>query len=190
MGMSRYGSKRNWPGRKNHAKYVHNLPPLDGASLGDTCEPSMFAWNPRELKAAIPEDENGGGILPHDASSPIATPRVLLGSMNVVLEDVHMNAALRHVRQTVHEAKNLAPPRVYPRLFSQLPENDGRGHTLLQATELLQKGHLNIRHVFDVRQQKVRAQCPPFLHHMRQWASPRHRADASSWAQTYHTSAF
>ena len=40
MGMLRYGSKRNWLGQKNHAKYVHNLAPLDGASLEDTCRPS------------------------------------------------------------------------------------------------------------------------------------------------------
>ena len=58
-----------------------------------------------------------------------------------------MNAALRHDRRTVHEAKNLALPSVHPRLFSQLPKHDGGGHTLLQATELQPKGHLNIRHL-------------------------------------------
>ena len=63
-------------------------------------------------------------MLLHDASSPIATPRVLLGSKNVVLEDVYMNTAQRHERQMVHEAQNLAPPPVHPRLFSQLPENE------------------------------------------------------------------
>lgn len=37
------------------------------------------------------------GILPHDASSPIATHRMLPGSRNVVLEEVHMNAALEQI---------------------------------------------------------------------------------------------
>ena len=32
---------------------------------------------------------------------------MLLGSRNVVLEDVNMNAALRHDRQTVHDAIQL-----------------------------------------------------------------------------------
>ena len=32
--MSKYGSKPNRPGRRNHAKYVHSLAPLDGASVG------------------------------------------------------------------------------------------------------------------------------------------------------------
>ena len=32
-----------------------------------------------------------------------------------------------------------------------MPKNDGRG---LQATELPQKGHLNIRHSLDIRRQK------------------------------------
>ena len=41
MGMSRYGSKCNWYGQKTHAKYVHNLAPLNGASLGGTCRPSQ-----------------------------------------------------------------------------------------------------------------------------------------------------
>ena len=44
-----------------------------------------------------------------------------------------MNTALRHERQTVHEAQKLAPQPEHPRLFSQLSENDGRGHTLLQV---------------------------------------------------------
>ena len=74
-----------------------------------------------------------------------------------------MNAALRHDRQTVHEAKNLAPPSVRPSLFSQLLEHDGRGHTLLQATELPQKGHSNIRHLPDVRWHRVRTQSSPNL---------------------------
>ena len=69
----------------------------------------------------------------------MATPGVLLGSKNVVLEDVYINTALRHERQTVHEAQNLAPPPAHPRLFSQLSENDGRGHTLLSVKELPQK---------------------------------------------------
>ena len=70
MRLSNNGSKPNWPRRKNHAKYVHSLAPLDGASLGDTCRPSqtlrccpsMFAWKPNEFKATTPEDENGEGI--------------------------------------------------------------------------------------------------------------------------------
>ena len=39
----------------------------------------------------------------HDASSPTATTRVLLGSKNVVLEDVYMNTALRQDRERERE---------------------------------------------------------------------------------------
>ena len=92
-----------------------------------------------------------------------------------------MNAALRHVRQSVHEAKNLAPPSVHPRLFSQFPKNDGRADTFLQATQLPQKGDLNICHLLDVMRQRVRAQCPPNLctirdrgHHQGIEQSPHH----------------
>ena len=65
--------------------------------------------------------------------------------------------------------------------FSQLPENDGRGDTSPQATQLPQKGNLNICHLLDVRRQRVRAQCPPNLctirdrgHHQGIEQSPHH----------------
>ena len=45
-----------------------------------------------------------------------------------------MNAALRHDRKATHEANNLAPPLMYPRLLSQLPEHDNRGDTPLETT--------------------------------------------------------
>ena len=60
-------------------------------------------------------------MLPHNASSPIATHSVLLGSRNVVLEDVDMNAALRHDRQSVHEAKNFGSTICAPKAFQPAP---------------------------------------------------------------------
>ena len=56
----------------------------------------------------------------------------------------------------MHEAQNLASPPVHPRFFSQLSENDGRGHTLLQVKELPQKGQLNIRYLLDVSWQRMK----------------------------------
>ena len=60
----------------------------------------MFSWTPNEFKAKIPEDENGEGM-PRLAycltvlAAQNATHRLLLGSRNVVLEEVNMNADLR-----------------------------------------------------------------------------------------------
>lgn len=81
-------------------------------------------------KATIPEPEDGEALL--NLAYCLTTPAaelphgVMLGSRNVVLEDVHINAALRQDRQPVHEAKNLA---MHLKLFSDFPEHDGRGHT-------------------------------------------------------------
>ena len=61
---------------------------------------------------------------------------MFLGISDVVPEDLSMNAALRHVGQAMHEANDLIPPSMHTRPFRQLPENDCRGDTLLEAAKL------------------------------------------------------
>ena len=59
---------------------------------------------------------------------------------------------LRHVDQAVHAANDLVPPALHPWLFSQFPENNCRGDTLLEAAYLPQEGQMDISHRFHVRQ--------------------------------------
>ena len=58
---------------------------------------------------------------------------MLLGVSNDVPENFSMNAVVRHVGQAMHEANDLISPPMHPRFFRQLPENDCRGDTLLEA---------------------------------------------------------
>ena len=74
-----------------------------------------------------------------------------------------MNAAFRHGRKATHEANNLTPPSMYPRLLSQFPEHDNRGDTPLEMTQLPQNGDLNISHFLYVGRQDWRAKGSPHL---------------------------
>ena len=51
-----------------------------------------------------------------------------------------MNAVVRHVGQAMNEDNDLIPPPMHPRAFRQLPENDCRGDTLLEAAKLPEEG--------------------------------------------------
>ena len=65
-------------------------------------------------------------------------------------EDLSMNAVLKHVGQAMHEANDLAAPPMHPWHLRQLPENDCRGDTPLEAAKLPQEGHPDISHLPNV----------------------------------------
>ena len=80
-------------------------------------------------------------------------------------EDLSMNAVLRHVGQlqAMHEANDLVPPSIHPWHLRQLPENDCRGDTPLEAAELPEEGYLDISHLLDVTRQGLGARRAPNL---------------------------
>ena len=61
-----------------------------------------------------------------------------------------MNAVVRHVGQAMHAANDLIPSPMPPRPFRQLPENDCRDDTLLEAAKLPEEG---FSHLLDVTRQ-------------------------------------
>ena len=53
---------------------------------------------------------------------------------------LRISVVLRHVGQAMHDANDLIPPPMHRRPFRQLPEDDCRGYTLLEAAKLPQEG--------------------------------------------------
>lgn len=144
---------------------------LDGVVLEETCRTSqtlqcsssMLAWTPSELKGTTPGDGNGKlayclTMLP----AQLAHTKCCWAAESA-LEDVYMNVALRRDRQMVHESKNRAPRPAQPGFPSRIPNHDGKGRTLPEMTELLQKRHPIIQNFRDVKHQRLRAQSSPDL---------------------------
>ena len=58
-----------------------------------------------------------------NSSSPIAAPRIAKSVMNVVTQNIRMQAALIHAVQPVHEVQDLRPPSPLPRGLCQFSKN-------------------------------------------------------------------
>ena len=91
-----------------------------------------------ELHDRSKPSDGQGQVIVRDPTELARAAKPMMIS-DIISENVHMQAVMRHAQQTAHEAQHLRPPCMEPWTLSKLPKDDGRRDALSKMTQLAEE---------------------------------------------------